>query len=182
MKPFPLVISILTSFSLSPAIAQQTLKLEPAREFYLKTKVTNPEYGSAGSKDALYVSSYHTGAGLSDATLSREITVAAKAYLNGTTLGFDFGTDFPWGFSIGTDTNYAGWESVMINAGKETNGFYFNDTDGSDDGGLKWNADYPGPVSSNNMWIGWLGEFDPLFKGTLILWSPKMHLADCLLM
>lgn len=99
----------------------------PTKEYYLVTQVTEP---GKEDKDGLYVSGYHTGehshprylpnftrsgrvanspsgAGTNDVTLG-SINVASKGFLNDTYQQFDYGTEFPWGFQMGGDSNYAG--------------------------------------------------------------------------
>lgn len=44
---------------------------------------------------------------MNDVTLG-SVNVASKGFLNGTYQQFDYGTDFPWGFQMGGNTNYAG--------------------------------------------------------------------------
>ena len=51
------------------------------------------------------------GAGLNDVTLGPK-TGASKGYLNGTYQEFDLGTAYPWGLSVGGDSNYAGIYSI----------------------------------------------------------------------
>lgn len=138
--------------------------------FYLRTCLsptnttgngtTPPDY----SKDGLYIDSYHTGAGLSDATLSSDKSIAAEANLTNGCLLLNFRTTFPWGMYIDGDTNYAGksdwchvelvrtllteskitaWDPVQIDTGKRTCDFVLTD------GKLIW--DNPG-------FYGWFGK------------------------
>lgn len=89
----------LTSFTLSAPSPSNP----KASHFYLKTTAaTKPAYNN------LYISAYHTGAGLNDPVMTKTTDVAAKAYMNGTNTLFDLGTDFPWGLVLRSDTNYAG--------------------------------------------------------------------------
>lgn len=55
----------------------------------------------------LYVESYHTGAGASDAVLAG-LNTSAIFFLNGTNAQYDAGTPFPWGINLEGNTNYAG--------------------------------------------------------------------------
>jgi hypothetical protein len=72
-------------------------------DFYLKTSgATNPQYND------LYLESYHTGAGLSDAVLTPNISTAVKFYLNDTTVQADYGQAYPFGIQLDAATNYAG--------------------------------------------------------------------------
>ena len=84
----------------------------------------------------------------------------STGFLNGTYQEFNLGNDFPYGFVMGGDANYAGWELVQMNAGYGDQGFYFNDSDGTGTKGLKWNPEYidgqaPGPYDE---FAGWLGK------------------------
>ncbi|KAM0797564.1 hypothetical protein BDR22DRAFT_862737 [Usnea florida] len=112
----------------------------PPPQYYLQTRVKgtgNPD------KNALYVSSYHTGAGLSDVTL-QSIDDAVIGYLNGTNQQFNFTQDaFPWGLDMVLYDYYAEWDFVSINAGFGSEGFFFNET------GLQYNQDPDG-------FAGWL--------------------------
>ncbi|KAL6720344.1 hypothetical protein ACLMJK_002265 [Lecanora helva] len=103
-------------------------------EYYLLTQVIGN--GSVDKND-LYVSGYHTGAGTNDVTLGG-VDVASKGYFNGTHQQFDYETSFPWGLSMGGDTNYAAWELAMIDGGEGSEGFFFNSS------GLQWNETYEG--------------------------------------
>jgi hypothetical protein len=72
------------------------------KNFHLKTSgAANPEHNN------LYVYGYHTGAGLNDAVLTKDVGTASSAYLNGTNVFFDYKTEFPWGMTAVGDTNYA---------------------------------------------------------------------------
>ncbi|KAJ6107773.1 hypothetical protein N7523_009096 [Penicillium sp. IBT 18751x] len=111
------VIALLTATAVASPVARSAEK-----EFHLKT---------TGSKTAdhndLFLTTYHTGAGLNDAVLESSADAAAAFYLNGTTALADLGTSYPWGFEIGGDTNYADWEAVEINAGGGADGFSITD-------------------------------------------------------
>lgn len=89
-----------------PILPRQTTNNPPSspNEFFLKTSLVSGD----SSKDGLYVAAYHTGAGENDAVLVPGTADASAAFLNGTNLQFDLGTDFPWGTVMGGDANYAG--------------------------------------------------------------------------
>ena len=55
---------------------------------------------------------------------------------------------------------YDAWLPVQINAGFGSDGFYFNNTDGTGVDGLKWVAGWPYELAGNknNEFTGWLGE------------------------
>ncbi|CAG8217824.1 unnamed protein product [Penicillium salamii] len=88
------------------------------KHFHLKSSgATNPDHND------LYVYAYHTGAGLNDAVLTKDIDTASSVYLNGTKALFDLNSDFPWGVVATGNTNYASWEPILINAGAGSEGF-----------------------------------------------------------
>lgn len=59
--------------------------ITPPARYYLNTKVVNGNHKDTGSnKTNLWVYSHHTGAGLGDAGLSSNKSVAWEGYLNGT--------------------------------------------------------------------------------------------------
>jgi hypothetical protein len=76
-------------------------------EYYLQTCVINSTNDYGTDKEGLYVVSYHTGAGLGDATLTSNITVASRGFLNGTYQQFDQNTTFPVAMVLGYEP-YAG--------------------------------------------------------------------------
>lgn len=73
-------------------------------EYNLRTQTTD----SSSDKNGLYVSAYHTGAGLNDAVLGSDIAGASRGFLNETHQIFDYGTSFSWGLNIGGEANYGG--------------------------------------------------------------------------
>jgi hypothetical protein len=84
------------------ALAAPVAKRQTPNLFRLKTtSATNTEHND------LYVYGYHTGAGLNDAVLTKDVGTASSAYLNGTNVFFDYKTEFPWGMKAIGDTNYA---------------------------------------------------------------------------
>lgn len=133
--------------SLDDSTTHTTLKL-PAR-YYLKTSVIGD--GNADKND-LFVSSFHTGPGLSDATLlPSSSTGNLVGYLNATHQQFDFDTPVSFGMIMESEENLdAAWNFVRINeldfdAGfGSTDGFSFNET------GLQWEGRGAG------VWKGWL--------------------------
>lgn len=69
--------------------------------FRLKsTGATNQEHNN------LYVYAYHTGAGLNDAVLTKDVNTASSVYLNGTNAFFDFHTELLWGVVATGDNKY----------------------------------------------------------------------------
>ncbi|KAF7719555.1 Uncharacterized protein PECH_005527 [Penicillium ucsense] len=102
-----------------------------SKEFHLKTA------GASKAKfNDLFVYAYHTGAGLNDAVLSKDSSIASAFYFNGTMALADLKTEFPWGMIAPGDANYASWEPILINAGSGTEGFSI------DKGNFVWSADY----------------------------------------
>jgi len=84
--------------------ARQTTTTPPAR-YYLNTKVVNGNHKDTGTnKTNLWVYSHHTGAGLGDAGLSSNKSVAWEGYLNGTQQLFTYENNQigPWPMSIST--------------------------------------------------------------------------------
>ncbi|CAI7576706.1 unnamed protein product [Penicillium glandicola] len=108
MKFLASLLLLATSAIAAPIAATTTV----SKTFYLKSSgATNEDHNN------LYVYAYHTGAGLNDAVLSNDVSIASPVYLNGTNALFDFDSDFPWGMIATGNTNYASWEPIVINAG-----------------------------------------------------------------
>ena len=62
--------------------------------FHLKSKgATNQEHNN------LYVYEYHTGPGINDAALTKDVNTASSVFLIGTKALSNFNTEFPWGVS-----------------------------------------------------------------------------------
>jgi hypothetical protein len=102
---FCTILAFITLLSAKSALASPVLDHQNINSTYhLKTRTTDP----SSDKNGLYVSSYHTGAGLSDAVLTSNKTHASRCFLNDTYMLFDFGPDVPWGMNMGEATNYAG--------------------------------------------------------------------------
>ena len=105
-----LALSSLLSLSIAapqaaPSTTTVLASVPTSSDYYLKSQVI---HGGSSSKDGLYISPYHTGAGFNDATLGPLDEGCAKGFLNGTYQQFDLASGYPWGFIIGADTNYAG--------------------------------------------------------------------------
>ncbi|CAG8158964.1 unnamed protein product [Penicillium nalgiovense] len=71
----------------------------------------------------LYVYAYHTGAGLNDAVLTKDVNTASSIYLNGTNAFIDFNTKLLWGVVATGDNKFTSWNPTLINAGQGSNGF-----------------------------------------------------------
>src|ERR1700744_1452115 len=79
------LLSILSLATASPLDTRKTGTVTPPASYYLRTKVVNGAHKDTGSnKTNLYVYSYHTGAGLGDAALSSNKSIAWQGHLNGT--------------------------------------------------------------------------------------------------
>ena len=78
--------------------------------YLLQTHVIN---GGRSDFDGLYVQSYHTGAGTSDATLGKSKDIAVRGELYNGTQYFDIG-DFPWSFSLPQPTTYDGMLMLLL--------------------------------------------------------------------
>ena len=79
------LLSISSLVTASPLDKRQAQTVTPPKLYYLRTKVVNGAHKDSGSnKTNLYVYSYHTGAGLGDAALSSNKSIAWQGYQNGT--------------------------------------------------------------------------------------------------
>lgn len=94
---FLTAIALLAATAIAGPVARA-----PEQEFHLKT---------AGAKhkhhNNLFVYAYHTGAGLNDAVLDKDASIASPIYLNGTKAQANLQTEFPWGLVAVPNTNYA---------------------------------------------------------------------------
>ena len=173
MQLINILITLTTLIAASnAALANKT------QEFHLKTALKPGQKGKSRFNN-LYIESYHTGAGLSDAVMvpANSATNRAKAFLNGTNgevkgttyqnVVFDLGNEFPWSLVVALNTNfYAAWEPVELNAGggesdpKGYSGYWINGT------GLQWTSDLSeAPTSKLNEFGGWLGmSFERCFS------------------
>ncbi|KAJ5037137.1 hypothetical protein NUH16_005020 [Penicillium rubens] len=105
-------------FMLTASTLVATVASSSSKHFHLKSSgATNQEHNS------LYVYAYHTGAGLNDAVLTKDVNTASSAYLNGTNALFDLNTEFPWGVVATGNTKYNSWDPILIKAGQGSNGF-----------------------------------------------------------
>ncbi|KAK8165475.1 hypothetical protein IWX90DRAFT_485041 [Phyllosticta citrichinensis] len=103
-------------------------------EFRLQTRLVDQNDTTKSAYSGLYLTTYHTGAGLSDVVFVANETRGAKAFLNesvpdtapGGQLEFDFGNDFPWGLRLGYEP-YSKWSSVIVQAGLGDQGFVYGD-------------------------------------------------------
>ncbi|GAB7362297.1 hypothetical protein MBLNU230_g2315t1 [Neophaeotheca triangularis] len=141
---------VATTTLLTTALAQATVNTTGTRTYYLRTCVRDGQEDKA-QFDNLYLQSYHTGAGLGDATLSTSnSSEAAIGYLtplnitsdDGTPLSqqnLDLGNPFPWTLLPQPNTvAYTQWQPVRINAAGSratlaNTGFYIDE-----ETGLQW--------------------------------------------
>ena len=72
----PLLSLVLSSPAPSPGPAP--------KQYYLRTSIVDATNDTGTDKCDLYLTSYHTGAGLSDAVLTPNISLALSGYLNTT--------------------------------------------------------------------------------------------------
>ena len=93
-----------TAAAVAAAKPEATNTPTSSYSYLLETHVVD---GGRPDFDGLYVQSYHTGAGLSDATLGRSKDVAVRGELYNGTQYFDFG-EFPWTFFLPSGTTYDG--------------------------------------------------------------------------
>ncbi|KAK6428420.1 hypothetical protein LTR95_015439 [Oleoguttula sp. CCFEE 5521] len=132
-----LILSILAA--LPSMLAQET----PSTNYRLRADL-KPGQPDKTVYDGLYLSSYHTGAGLNDAVFySKDPSDGIVGQLNGTNgtaQTFNLGTAFPWSmFMVPYASTYAAWQPVRIDAGEGGHsdrglggGFFINGT------GLQW--------------------------------------------
>ncbi|CAF9934776.1 MAG: hypothetical protein ALECFALPRED_006084 [Alectoria fallacina] len=91
-------VNATTSATIAPSPSTVNLTtngtIAPPPRYHLQTRVKGP---GNEDKNGLYVTSYHTGAGESDATLG-PLDIASVGFLNGTYQQFVYdGEPFPWG-------------------------------------------------------------------------------------
>ncbi|KAG0156146.1 hypothetical protein PDIDSM_3322 [Penicillium digitatum] len=130
----------------SAIAAPVTITTRQSKRFHLKsTGATNENHNN------LYVYAYHTGAGLNDAVLTKDASIASPIYLNGTNALVDLKNEFSWGLIATGDTNYGSWEPIVINAG----------SGGSSGYSIKGDSTFQWSESSG--FGGWLGKKPPRF-------------------
>jgi hypothetical protein len=98
------MLALSTTILTSPSQRRQAVS---NAEYYLQTCVINGTNDDGTDKEGLYVVSYHTRAGLGDAALTSNISVASKGFLNGTYQQFDQNTASPGSMVLGYEP-YAG--------------------------------------------------------------------------
>ncbi|OQE23259.1 hypothetical protein PENSTE_c009G05355 [Penicillium steckii] len=114
-------------FLASLALFAATVSAGPVARRTPKTFNLKTSGAENDAHNDLYLYSYHTGAGLSDAVLDKSSEKAANVSLNGTVATVDLGNDFPWAIIANGYTNYANWDPVTINAGSGRSGFSIKD-------------------------------------------------------
>jgi len=120
------LVAVAAAWALLPFTLAARLQDRQTAEYYLQTVVPDGSYDTGSNKSGLYVYGYHTGAGLNDAVLTSNISIASKGFLNATYQQFDYGTDFPWGLNLADVVQYTGWQPVQINTGYGSAGFFTN--------------------------------------------------------
>jgi hypothetical protein len=86
----------------SAIAAPVTTTAKESKHFHLKTSgATNENHNN------LYVYAYHTGAGLNDAVLTKDASMASPVYLNGTNAVVALESELSWGLIATGNTNYA---------------------------------------------------------------------------
>lgn len=101
LLPVSIMKSLIFLFMLTASTLVVTVASSSSKHFHLKSSgATNQEHNS------LYVYAYHTGVGLNDAVLTKDVNTASSAYLNGTNALFDLNTEFPWGVVATGNTKY----------------------------------------------------------------------------
>lgn len=164
----PTLTALLIAAGLASATPIAERDITPPSRYYLQTKVVGDNKDSGSNKNGLWVYSSHTGAGLGDACLSSNKSIAMVGYLNDTQQLFEYpNLQYPWPLNVGygpyqgtiapltlsrNPLTYAGWFVTTISgAGNRgyQEGFFFNSS------GLQYNQ-------SNN---GWLGPSSEIFMG-----------------
>jgi len=120
-----LLAVVLLFLTLSLASPIRNPRAASSKEFYLQTSVVNGTADTGSSKEGLYVYSYHTGAGLSDAELTPNKSIADRGFLNSTNQEFQYNLSdsLIWGLVLASDSTYASWQPVQIDADQGTPGF-----------------------------------------------------------
>lgn len=154
MKFSTSLAAVATAIGLSsalPAPEPQAFPPVPANTiyYYFKTQV---QAAQPPAYNNLYLTAYHTGAGLSDATFVRNAPLPGhRGWFNGSTLNwfqpFNGGIFFGVDYYVGGGT-YASWSPVTINGGSGAPGL------GLDVGNRL-------VVMNNTYWDSWLGMFPP---------------------
>lgn len=163
MKLLSLILSFATIIAAAVPVPTDT------SHYKLKAVVLPTENeGLKSHFSNLWLSSYHTGAGLNDVVFTTDCNASSVGNLSSTNLTssttpyynqlFDLGTDFLWGLQMAqSDTFYAAWQPVRMNAGVSGNlpqvfGFFLNDT------GLQWTSTSAGPGTPGDAFGGWMGR------------------------
>ncbi|KAF4554372.1 Hypothetical protein D9617_4g001250 [Elsinoe fawcettii] len=132
--------------------------LNTSQSFKLVTKVKANQAQSSDQLNGLYLSGYHSGAGLNDAVFLEGSDNGIEGFFNTTTYGdpyyyleFDLGNEFPYAAQISYPNFYAQWLPIEINAGDENNAgaYFFNET------GLQFTTS-PSSNSTYDSFGGWL--------------------------
>ncbi|RMD40061.1 hypothetical protein DV735_g5082, partial [Chaetothyriales sp. CBS 134920] len=131
------ILSVLLCFALATsapvaAAANSLTTVTPPSLFYLQTQVVGALPDCGTNKNGLWLYSFHTGAGLGDAVLSRNKSSALQAYLNGTQQLFTYPNNKigPWPLGI-TYVPYSLFNYVTISiaqSGPPLQGFFYNET------------------------------------------------------
>ncbi|USW56682.1 hypothetical protein Slin15195_G100010 [Septoria linicola] len=128
-------------------------------QFQIQTQFLPASLGQAQYNN-LWLSTYHTGAGLNDVVFQTAQDGASKAFLNSTNvtgsdnLLFDLGNTFAWGLVMVPNAQfYSAWQPVEIHAGAsgsnaDVSGFFVNST------GLQWNSTSFGGWMVCDWWHG----------------------------
>lgn len=93
-----------TASAAAAAKPKSTKTSTSSYSYLLQTHVIN---GGRKDFDGLYVESYHTGAGTSDATLGRNKDLAVRGELKDGSQYFEIG-NFPWTFNLPQAISYDG--------------------------------------------------------------------------
>ena len=94
-----MLANLIITVSATPAASDRVTTVPPPPRYYLQTKVDGKHEDCGSDKNNLWLTSYHIGAGLSDATLVSNKSHAREGYLNNTQQLFasDIG---PWPLAV----------------------------------------------------------------------------------
>lgn len=142
-------LSTAMGFASALQLVPQAFPLFPANTtyYYFKTQVRAAQPAAYNN---LYVYAYHTGAGLSDVGLVRDVPYEAhRGWFNGTYLNWFQSSSLSGQLRYGFDyrvlsTNYASWSPATINGGQGTPG-------------LGLDASNKLVVLGSEPWDSWLG-------------------------
>ena len=103
-----LLASLGTLCALLATTSSSSLLRRQTQEYHLQSKCVSCANDKGTHKGGLYIESYHTGAGLSDAVFTKNVSMAARGYLNGTMQQFDLQDNAIWYLAMGNGSDSEG--------------------------------------------------------------------------